>query len=183
MADIANVVGTFLALATNWYKIAAARNTASASLVYHLKNLNQFQAYIQGPLESLFLLNDPYDTHQQLDPLILAQAVRVLHLNASLQEWLFDAGFRSVRRRVEIIVVRRPRGSALPQNYFVKRQHSEQGQLTLPWFGVTEKEVAFGTLFDKLEKAYERLEAAFPSDAYGIETVSPLAPDYQAHSF
>lgn len=107
MADIAAVVGTFLTLTTEWYKNATVHNTASATLLHHLRNLNQFQAHIKDPIDSLFRLYRPRADHQQLDPLLLFQAVRVVHLNASLQDWLYDAGFRPAKRSEVVVVNRR----------------------------------------------------------------------------
>lgn len=173
MADIAAVVGTFLTLTTEWYKNTTAHNTASATLLHHLRNLNQFQVHIKDSIDSLFRLYRPRADHQQLDPLLLFQAVRVVHLNASLQDWLYDAGFRPAKRSEVVVVNRRARGSAAPQSYFIKRRQSGDGQLSLPRFGVTSKESAFVTLFERLERAYEKVEAAYPHGAYRFIPVSP----------
>lgn len=168
MADLANSVGTFLTLATSWYKNATAHSTASATLKNHLRNFAHFHTHIWDPIEAFFLLN----RQKRQNPLLLYRAVRVLHLDISLQDWLADAGFRPARRNIVVVVARRSRGSAPPRHYLVKRKESEHGRLALPWFGVTGKEVAFFALFEKLIEAYEKVEADYPPDAYGfISTV------------
>lgn len=161
MADIANTVATFLTLATTWYKNATARNTASATLKHHLTTFFQYQVHVSDPIESLFQLNR---RHRQ-NPLLIYQAARVLNLQANLLEWLTEAGFRPVRFDT-VIVRRRDYYPASPWRYFVTRRRSRQGQLVLPTFGVTGKEVAFLALFEKLKEAYEKLEAVYPQDAY-----------------
>ena len=50
MADVAGAVGTFLTLATSWYKEANARGTASATFDNHYKNFNHFHEYVKDPI-------------------------------------------------------------------------------------------------------------------------------------
>ena len=161
MADIAGVVGTFLTLATNWYHAANARNLATATFNNHYKNFMQFHEHIQGPIESLF---SPDRSRRY--PLSLYQAVRVLNLLIDLRAWLKDAGFRIERPGTVTGVEINP-----PNSYRFRRQRKGHGKLVHPCRGMTGKEVAFITLFERIRTAYERLEDTYPVEA------DPSIPD------
>lgn len=172
MADAANAVGLFLSLATDWYKGATARGTASATFDNHYKNFKQFHEHIRGPIESLVNLPE-WRRH----PLLLRQAARILHLLVDLRAWLADAGFTYANRSVVVTVVRRNNTPAPAQAHLSRRQRRGHGHLVHPWFGVTGKEVAFITLFERIRAAYERLEDSYPLEAYGFIPY----PDYVSH--
>jgi hypothetical protein len=161
MADAVNAVGTFLCLATDWYKNGTARGTASATFDNHYKNFKQFHSHIRSPIESLFRLHG-----QRRNPLLLYQAIRILHLLIDLRAWLADAGFSTARRGTIVTVVHRNSTSVPIQAHLVRRQQRGHGQLVHPWFGVTSKEAAFITLFERIRAAYERLEDSYPLEAY-----------------
>jgi hypothetical protein len=156
MADIAGTVCDFLTLATDWYHAANARRLATATFNNHYKSFKQFHEHIKGPIESLFNL-----PRSRLNPLHLYQAVRVLNLLIDLRAWLTDAGFSIARRSTETKVVINP-----PNSYWVRRQRKGHGKLVHPWTGMTGKEVAFITLFEKIRTAYERLEDSYPFETY-----------------
>jgi len=161
MADAANAVGTFLSLATGWYKNATARGTASATFDNHYQNFKQFHVHIRDPIESLFNLPD-----WRRNPLLLRQAARILHLLADLRAWLADAGFTYANRSIVVTVVHRNGSSAPTPAHLARRQRRGHGHLVHPLFGVTGKEVAFITLFERIRAAYERLEDSYPLEAY-----------------
>jgi hypothetical protein len=156
MADIAGAVGTFLTLATDWYHAANARNLATATFNNHYKSFKQFHEHIKGPIESLFSLD-----RSRRYPLPLYQAVRVLNLLIDLRAWLKDAGFRIARPGTVTRAVIDP-----PNSYWLRRQRKGHGILVHPCRGMTGKEVAFITLFERIRTAYERLEDSYPIEAY-----------------
>jgi hypothetical protein len=168
MADIAGVVGTFLTLFNTWYKDANAHSTASATFDNHYKNFEHFHEHIRGPLESLFNLRP-----RRRNPLHFYQAIRVLNLLSDLRAWLTDAGFSTAKRSTIIAVIPRNSTSVPSQAHLVRRQQKGKGQLIHPWFGVTGKEVAFITLFERIRVAYERLEDSYPLEAYQYIPDSP----------
>lgn len=183
MADVAGTVGTFLTLATGWYQAANARGTASVTFDNHYKNFRQYHEHVRGPIESLFNLHT-----SRRNPLQFYQAIRVLILLSDLRAWLTDAGFSTAKRGTVIAVVTRNITSVPSDAYLVRRQQKGNGNLVHPWFGVTGKEVAFITLFERIRAAYERLEDSYPLEAYQYipdpDYVSrQLLTQCQAHRF
>lgn len=164
MADaILGTVGTFLSLATSWYKNAAARGTASATFDNHYRNFRRFHEHIREPIQALFELHE-----RRRNPILLCQAVRILHLLSDLHAWLTEAGFYKADKSVVVFVARRNGSSVASQGHLERRQQRGHGQLVHPWFGLTGKEVAFITLFERIRLAYERLEDQYPLEAYGF---------------
>lgn len=177
MADVASAVGTFLTLATGWYQAANARGTASATFDNHYKNFSHFHEYIKDPIESLFQLDE-----RRRNPLHFHQAIRILHLLIDLRAWLTDAGFATAKRTTIITVLPRNSTSVPSQAHLVRRQQRGHGHLVHPWFGLTGKEVAFITLFERIRVAYERLEDCYPLEAYSKYIPDPINVSSQTHA-
>jgi hypothetical protein len=163
MGDVAGAVGTFLSLATGWYKGATSRGTASATFDNHYKNFLQFHEHIRDPLQSVFELDE-----RRRNPLHYYQAIRILHLLVDLRAWLTDAGFSSAKRSTIVAVIPGNSTSVPSQAHLVRRQRKGHGHLVHPTFGLTGKEVAFITLFERIRAAYERLEDSYPLEAYNF---------------
>lgn len=159
MADIAGTVGTFLDLATTWYKHLVTRKTADATLKNHIRNFGHYQIHIGSTIKGVF---DPKSKrHFQ----VRSQAIWVLQLDESLRQWLFDAGFKQTVQKAGKYLVR-ARGQQSGGVYAVTKRSDQPGLLKFPRFGVTEKETHFDALFQKLKDAFERLEGMMSDDYY-----------------
>ncbi|KAK5698847.1 hypothetical protein LTR97_006495 [Elasticomyces elasticus] len=153
------VVIDFVNLATTLYKNLASRKTADATLHNHIRIFARYQDHIAP------ITRDIFESKAYFHDYLIFQATWVLHLDDSLRQWLFDAGFRPTQQKAGVYLVRE-RTRAVSGWYTVEKRAAKPGPLKIPWFGVTEKETQFDLLFQKLKDAFDRLQTMYCDDHY-----------------